>query len=205
MLKVGLTGGIGSGKSTVSEYLKELGLKVIDADIVSREVLNIYPEVLQNIKKQFGEEYFDEQGNLERRKFGNYLFKNKNKLLQYEEIIIPLVEKEIFKRIEQLDASGETVCFIDAATLIEKRMHKKMDKNILVWVDRNTQIRRVSKRDNMNLENINERIKCQMNLDQKKKYVNYIVDNSNSLKDTKAQVDDILKHLGIFKGEVHLS
>ena len=205
MLKVGLTGGIGSGKSTVSEYLKELGLKVIDADIVSREVLNIYPEVLQNIKKQFGEEYFDEQGNLERRKFGNYLFKNKNKLLQYEEIIIPLVEKEIFKRIEQLDASGETVCFIDAATLIEKRMHNKMDKNILVWVDRNTQIRRVSKRDNMNLENINERIKCQMNLEQKKKYVNYIVDNSNSLKDTKAQVDDILKHLGIFEGEVHLS
>jgi len=205
MLKIGLTGGIGSGKSTVSDYLKQLGFEVIDADIISREVLNIYPEIIKNIRIQFGEEFFDCKGTLDRRKFGNYLFKNKNKLLEYETIILPKIEMEIFTRLEQMEEKGKAVCFLDAATLIEKHLHNKMDKNILIWVDSNTQIKRISKRDNMDLENVSQRINSQMNLDEKRNYVDYIVDNSNGLENTKSQVSNILIELGIIKREVHLS
>lgn len=205
MLKIGLTGGIGSGKSTVSDYLKQLGFEVIDADVISREVLNIYPEIIKNIRIQFGEEFFDCKGTLDRRKFGNYLFKNKNKLLEYEAIILPKIEMEIFTRLEQMEEKGKAVCFLDAATLIEKHLHNKMDKNILIWVDSKTQIKRISKRDNMDLENVSQRINSQMNLDEKRKYVDYIVDNSNGLENTKSQVSNILIELGIIKREVHLS
>jgi dephospho-CoA kinase len=205
MLKIGLTGGIGSGKSTVSEYIKELGFDVIDADIISREVLLIYPEILQNIRKQFGDDFFDEKGELNRRKLGNLLFRDKNKLAKYENIILPKVEKEIFHRIEQLELSGKSVCFLDAATLIEKGMHKSMDKNILIWVDKNTQISRVFNRDKMDLEDVNHRINSQMNLDEKKKYVDFVVNNSGRFEATKKEVFDILKELKIIKREVNLS
>jgi len=205
MLKVGLTGGIGSGKSTVSKYIKELGFEIIDADIISREVLVIYPEILENIRKQFGEEFFDENSQLDRRKFGNYLFRNKSKLAEYEKIILPLIKREIFNRMEQLERRSEKVCFLDAATLIEKGIYKQMDKNILIWVERDIQIKRVANRDNMALDDVNERINSQMSLDKKREYVDFVVNNSKEIEETKKEVNNILKELGIIKREVHLS
>lgn len=200
MYRIGLTGGIGSGKSTVSAYLRELGYKVLDADKVAREVLDIYPEVLEFIRKRFGREYFDEEGKLNRRKLGDFLFANREALSEYEAVILPLINKEIFSRLEELEDKGASVCFIDAPTLIESGFHKLMDKNILVWVDRETQIERVAKRDSMDYGQILGRISSQMDLDKKKEMVDFVVDNSAGLEEAKREVREILAKLGILEG-----
>jgi len=202
MYRIGLTGGIGSGKSTISAYLRELGYQVVDADQVSREVLDIYPEILEFIRDVFGQEFFEDEGKLNRRKLGDYLFRNRDKLAEYEAVILPLIKKEIFGRMDRLEESGASVCFLDAPTLIEAGIHTLMDANILVWVDRETQIKRVAKRDRMELSQIEGRISCQMDLDKKKEMVDFVVDNSRGLDEAKKEVREILAKLGIAKGAV---
>lgn len=199
MLKIGLTGGIGSGKSTISEYIRELGFKIVDADVVSRDVLELYPEILAAIRDQFGIEFFDDN-NLSRKKLGTYLFQNKEKLKEYEEIIIPYIKKEIYKRIEEIEKAGEAVCFLDAPTLIENGIHKEMDKNILIWADRNIQIQRIIERDNMSLEDVDNRINAQMSLEDKKQFVDFVVNNSGEIEDTKKEIYKIIYNLGLLKG-----
>ncbi len=200
MLKIGLTGGIGSGKSTISKYIVQLGFPVIDADIISREVLELYPEILEKIRQQFGKEFFHENNELHRRKFGNFLFQNQEKLELYEGIIMPYIKKEIFIRLNRLQEEGERVCFLDAATLIEKGIHKFMDKNILVWVNRDIQVERIKQRDKLHLEDVNNRINSQMSLEEKRKYVDFVVDNSGTIEETKQQILDVLEILGLLKG-----
>jgi dephospho-CoA kinase len=202
MYRIGLTGGIGSGKSTISAYLKELGFQIVDADQVAREVLDIYPEILEFIRNEFGEGFFNENGTLNRRKLGDFLFCNRDKLEKYEAVILPFIKKEIFSRLEKLENSGLSVCFLDAPTLIEAGMHKLMDKNILVWVDRETQIERVTKRDSMEYAQIMGRISSQMDLDKKKEMVDFVVDNSAGIEEAKREVREILAKLGLIKGAI---
>lgn len=199
MLKVGLTGGIGSGKSTVSAMIKDLGVPIIDADIVSREVLLIYPGINELIKNNFGEHFFDEKGNLIRRKLGDFIFKYPEERRKLEGLIIPAIKKEIFLRLQEYDKKGTKICIVDAPTLIEQGLNEVMDYNILVWVDRNTQKERLKKRDKLEEEQVVNRINAQMPLDDKKEYVNFIIDNTSDLTYTKKQVEDIitiLKELG---------
>lgn len=192
MIKIGLTGGIGSGKSTVSKMFKDRGIAVVDADIIAREILNIYPDILLQIKAEFGEEYIDEKGALRRRELGNLIFNNETKRKQLEAITIPFIKKEIFKRIEQYNKQGEKICLLDAPTLMEHGIHKDMDKNIVVWVDRKTQISRVEARDNLKEYEAEARIDSQMSLEEKGKLADYIIDNTHGLDSTLEQVEQIL-------------
>ena len=93
IFKVGLTGGIGSGKSTISEMIREKNVPVIDEDKISREVLRLYPEILIEVKEVFGKEFLDDNGDLKRREFGSYIFRNKNKRIEYENIIITKLDE----------------------------------------------------------------------------------------------------------------
>jgi dephospho-CoA kinase len=192
MLKVGLTGGIGSGKSTVSSMIKELGIEVIEADIIAREVLDIYPEIKENIIKIFGSHFFDFEGNLLRRKLGDFIFHYPEERIKLENIIMPYIIKEIFKRFEIAEKKGAKLCILDAPTLIEQGLDKDMNINILVWVDKNIQIERLKKRDLLSKQQIIDRINAQMSIEEKKNYVNFVVDNCGTLKSTKEQVEEIL-------------
>jgi dephospho-CoA kinase len=195
MLKVGLTGGIGSGKSTVSTMFKEEKISVIDADIVAREIFQIYPSINKEISQSFGEQYFDSHGNLKRRELGSFVFKDKKRIEALETITLPYIIKEIFKRLEQYNELGSKFCIVDAPTLIEVGLHRSMDLNILVWVDFQTQLERVRSRDNLSCEDIINRIRMQMPLEDKRRHVDFIIDNRGSMQYTKEQFCDILKKL----------
>lgn len=197
IFKIGLTGGIGAGKSTVSEMIKGKNIPVIDADKISREVLKVYPEILMKVKEIFGEEFLDDNGELKRKEFGSYIFKNKNKRIEYENIIMPYIKKETFEIIKALEKNKESICVLDAPTLIEQGLYKYMDINILVWVDKDVQISRVKKRDGLSTAEVINRINSQMSMEEKKKFVNYIIDNSRDIENTKGELDKIFMEIMI--------
>lgn len=192
MIKVGLTGGIGSGKSTVSKILIEEGFKVIDADIVSREVLIKYPEILDKVRIEFGEGFFDWRGEFRRREFGSHIFRFPKQRKKYEDIIIPYIKQEIFKRLDDHEKSGESIVILDAPTLIENNLHKDMDYVILVWVDTATQVNRIKSRDNLSRQEVVNRLNSQLSLDEKKEHANIIINNNGTLINTNNQVKDVI-------------
>lgn len=195
MISVGLTGGIGSGKSTVTEILRKDGITIIDADIVSREVLETYPSALEDIRSTFGEHFFDENEKLNRKKLGDYIFRYTDERKKLDNIMIPLIKREICSLLEKYDKEGIKICIVDAPTLIEHNIHKDMNFNILVWVDKTTQMSRIIIRDNLTHEQVINRLNSQMSLDDKKDYVDFIIDNSSKLSSTKEQVEDVIKIL----------
>ncbi|MCH3964747.1 MAG: dephospho-CoA kinase [Clostridium sp.] len=191
MVLIGLTGGIGSGKSTVSTILRNNRISVIDADVISRNVLGRYPEIINGIRIVFGSNFFDCRGNLDRKKFGDYIFSEKILKSKYENIIMPFIKKDIFSEIDRLKNYGSDVCVLDGATLIENKFHIYMDEIILVWVDVDTQINRVKTRDRLTTNQVLLRINSQMTLNEKKKYATFILDNSGDICSTRQNLKDI--------------
>ncbi|GAA0117463.1 dephospho-CoA kinase [Clostridium senegalense] len=192
---VGLTGGIGSGKSTISKMIMEQDISIIDADKISREVLNIYPEILLKIKNEFGEEYFYEDGSLNRKKLGQYVFSSEILKKTLENIIIPYIKREIFDKIKKCRENMEEIAIVDAPTLIENNLQIYMDYVILVMVDEETQILRVIKRDLQSKEEVLKRIRNQLSLEEKIQYADYVIDNSKDLDFTKSQLAHILNDI----------
>lgn len=195
MIKIGLTGGIGTGKSTVSRMLMAKGFKVLDADLVARDVMNRYPEILKRIKTEFGEGYFDWKGELKRKEFGNHIFRFPKLRKRYEEIIIPYIKKEIYLALQRYEDNKEKVVILDAPTLIENNMHKDMDLVIVVYTNTNTQIQRVKNRDKVTNADAISRVNSQMDIEEKKQYANILVDNNGDLNKTKTQVEGIVEFI----------
>ncbi len=168
MLKFGLTGGIGTGKSQVSNMLIAAGFKVIDSDLLARSVLEKYPEILEKVRIEFGEGYFDWRGEFRRKEFGNHIFRFPKLRIKYEEIIIPYIKAEINMAFERYEKSGEKIVILDAPTLIENHLEKDLDYIILVWSDVNTQIQRIKARDKISNNDAINRINSQMSIEEKR-------------------------------------
>lgn len=199
MLKVGLTGGIGTGKSTVSKFLKDAGFPIIDADVISREVLDKYPDILKRIRKEFGEGFFDWKGEFRRKEFGNHIFRFPRLRARYEEMIIPYIIKEIDEAFKKLEDKKAKIVILDAPTLIENNLHEVMDLVIVVWADHNTQLSRIKDRDRLGTGEALQRINAQLSLEKKKEYANIIIDNSKDILSTEVQVRDLIGILNLYK------
>lgn len=195
ILRVGLTGGIGCGKSTISMIFRENNIPVIDADKISRKVLVNHPNILLEIRRAFGDEYFDENGEFLRRKMGNLIFSDKSKKAQYENIIIPHIFHDIFSEINKYNDIGVEMCIVDAPTLIESKLHTYMDKIIVVIASEEIQLERVMRRDNFSMEEATIRINNQMSTKEKCKFADFIIDNSGNLQETRIKVMKVISKL----------
>ncbi len=156
----GLTGGSGVGKSTAAEILGRLGALVIDADIAAREIVKPGTEAYNEIKKQFGEEYFCENGELDRKKLGRKVFSDHESLEKLNEITHPAITEYIKKII---DRNKDRRIVIDAAVLLEcKELTELCGKIVVVCAEKNVRINRIMERDNLTYEAAQQRIEAQM-------------------------------------------
>ncbi|MGL4989787.1 MAG: dephospho-CoA kinase [Sarcina sp.] len=199
MIKIGLTGGIGSGKSTISLMLRDAGFKVIDADVIARDVLENDKNILMQIKLNFGENFFDWRGEFRRREFGNHIFRFPKERLKYESIIMPHIKKAIDEEFKKYEKQGEDLIILDGATLIENGYSKELDLMILVYVKQTVQISRIKERDKLTQNEVVSRINAQLSLEKKKQFANIIIDNNDNLVKTKEQVDDLVQVLNLYK------
>lgn len=187
---IGLTGGIASGKSTVSKYLRELGAIIIDADIIAREIVEKGKPALKDIVEYFGREVLNEDGTLNRKYLGKIVFNDSEKLKILNKITHKRIVENIKKKIKYYKHLGKyKVVFVDAALLIEMGMTNLFDEIWLVIVDRKTQIQRLMIRDKLSYVEALNRINSQMSLEEKKLYADVIIDNSKGIKDLKRQVE----------------
>lgn len=192
MIKIGLTGGIGAGKSTVSEYLRSRGYIVLDADAIGRDLTKKGGEAIPFITEHFGDDMIKADGNLDRKKLADVVYNDKEKLALYESATTLKIVETIL---------GEMSCYKDCDTLIfaevpllfEKNMDKKMDFNWVVVSDDEDRIKRVIDRDEIPKKLIEDIIKNQMDQDLKIKFSDEVIDNSSDVKFLYEQIDKLLE------------
>lgn len=196
MLKVGLTGGIASGKSTVSEAFARLGAKVLDADEVAREVVLPGKPAWTKLRHTFGSEFFHPDGRLNRSKLRRLVFADPEQRSRLNAIVHPEVMKEINRRFEQLTTSAQdAVVVVDVPLLLEVGVAHRFDKVIVVYVEKSVQIKRLRQRDGLSMEGARRALSTQMVLDKKVEQADYVIDNSGTRDETQAQVEKVWQEL----------
>lgn len=198
---IGLTGGIASGKSTVSNMLKDLGITVIDADIEARQVVEPGENAYQQIVKHFGRGILLDDGTINRAKLGEIIFNNKDEREVLNGIVHPAVRESMMEKKEVAVKRGEKLIVLDIPLLFESKLTDLVEKVILVYVDKEIQIQRLMKRNQYSESEAISRIQSQMPLNEKKQLADFIIDNNGSIQQTEKQLNIILSQLK-YKKEV---
>ncbi len=189
---IGLTGGIATGKTLVSNMFKELGAYIIDADVVARQITEKGSPVLKEIEKVFGKEVFLPDGSLNRRRLREIIIKDKNKRELLNSITHPAIIEKENRLVREADSS---LIIVDAALLIESGSYKRFKEIILVYAPFEVQLKRLIERDGMSEKDAVSFIKTQMSIEEKKKFATYIIDNSNGVDYTRKQVEELYETL----------
>ncbi len=196
MLKVGLTGGIASGKSTVSEAFARLGAKVLDADEVAREVVLPGKPAWTKLRHIFASEFFHPDGRLNRSKLRRLVFAHPEQRSRLNEIVHPEVMREIDFRFEQLTSSAEhAVVLVDVPLLIEVGVAHRFDKVVVVYANESVQVMRLMQRDGLSREEARQALSVQIDLREKAKKADFVIDNSGTPGETQAQVEKVWQEL----------
>ena len=183
---IGLTGGIASGKSTVSMVLKELGAEIINADEIAHELLKKGNKGWKRVVEEFSSEVLTENKEINRKKLGQIVFNNREKRKTLENLTHPLIIEEIENEINK--NSNKQNIVIEAPLLYEVGLEEKMDEVWVVYVDKKTQINRLKQRDNLNEEEALKRINSQLSLEKKKEKADIVINNQGTKKDLKEKV-----------------
>lgn len=194
---IGLTGGIATGKSTVSSILKEKDLVVIDADEIARRIMRPGKEAYKDIVDYYGREILRKNGTIDRKKLGNIVFNNSDLLEKLNEITHPRIFREIYKDLKKYIKSGEKLIFIDIPLLFEeydKILEYKIDFDEiwLVYLDRKTQISRLMKRDNISREDAINKIDLQLDIEYKLEKSDRIIYNNKDINYLKENIEKLL-------------
>lgn len=195
MLRVGLTGGFGSGKSTVAHFFRELGAFIIDWDAIAREITQPHKEAWREIVEYFGMEILNEDLTINRKKLAQIVFNDPQKLKKLNEITHPKIQAEDEKRTSEIASLHPHAIIIKEIPLLTKAsLHKIVDKIVVVFAPREKQIERLVAKG-LTKEEVEARIKNQDPPEEKLKIADFIIDNSGSLEDTRRQVEEIYEIL----------
>ncbi|WP_149717918.1 dephospho-CoA kinase [Campylobacter concisus] len=187
-----ITGSIASGKSTVVNLLKERGFSVIDADLIAHEQLEICKCEIVNA---FGEQILDEAGKIDRKKLGAIVFNEPKKLKNLEQILHPKIKAEIFFKASQLEGLGQ-VYFVDIPLFFEKKERYAEFKNVaVIYAPKELLLSRLMSRNGLSLNEAKARVELQIDIEQKRKKANFIIDNSGDKENLEQELEKFLRQI----------
>jgi len=196
MLIVGLTGGVASGKTTVSRVLKEEGAYIIDADQIARELVRPRTPGWKKLIGAFGTDILREDGFIHRKKLADKVFRNLRQRKVLNQILHPRIGKEMERRVREIgQRDPEAVVVIDAPLLVELGEHRRMDKVIVVTSTQTQQIERLRKRDGVSSKEALRIFSSQMPVEDKVKVADFVIRNEGSLQETKKKAKEIFREL----------
>ncbi|MGN7857408.1 dephospho-CoA kinase [Bacillus sp. 22483] len=191
-LVIGLTGGIASGKSTVSQMIKEKGIRVVDADIIAKEAVSKGSAALHQIVQTFGEEVLLPNGELNRQQLGTIIFSDEEKRKQLNAIVHPEVRKEMLKQRDEGVSNNETFVVLDIPLLFESKLEGLVDRIIVVYTTPELQLSRLMNRNDLSEEEALNRIHSQQSLEEKCQKADRVIENTKDLAFIRKQLENIL-------------
>lgn len=196
MLIVGLTGGVASGKTAVSQVLKEEGAYIIDADRIARELVQPYKPAWNELIRAFGQEILREDGSIHRKKLADKVFADPKQRKLLNQILHPRIKEEMDRRTKEIgQRDPEAIVVIDAPLIVELGDHREMDKLIVVTTTQTQQIERLKDRDGAKPEEVLRIVSSQMPLEEKVKLADFVIRNEGSLEETKNRAREVFKEL----------
>jgi len=201
MITIGITGSIGTGKSTVSRMFHELGVSIIDADEVAQQVMAPFRPAWWAVCEYFGQGLVcPDTSEINRASIGTFVFGDPFLLQKLNSLVHPLIIKEINDRLHQLRDGGVVLAAVDVPLLIEAGLQHDVDFIVVVCAEQDTQIARLRNRyPQLTTQDIIKRIKSQMSLETKKKYADFLINNNESLGETRQQVHRVFRD--VMKGQ----
>ncbi len=195
-LVIGLTGGIATGKTLVSNIFKRLGARVIDLDEIAREVVRPGLPAWREIVEAFGQGILIQGGEIDRKRLGEIVFNNPDLLKKLNAITHPRILEEARRRIERIRREEpDAIIIVDAALLVESGYHQEMDRVIVVYADEEVQLERLMRRNGLSREEAEKRVRAQMPIEEKLSYADYVIQNNGSVEETEREVIDLFKRL----------
>lgn len=195
MKKIGLTGGIGSGKSTVAKLLAEAGFKVVDADQIARDIMEPGSPVLDDVADAFGADVIREDGTLDRGKLAGRAFVDKRATEKLNSITHPAIRAESERRFADAEAAGEPAVVYDMPLLVDIGMHRDMDLTVVVDVDADERVRRLVSSRGLEEADARARIAQQIDDATRKAAADVIIDNNGAIDALRPQVDELIARL----------
>lgn len=188
-MNIGLTGGIATGKSSVSRYLVSIGAILIDADQIAREVMLPGHPVLAAVIERFGQAVLNEDGTLHRKKLGEIVFGNSAELKALNDITHPAIRQEMRERMRMFEQEQpDKLVVSDIPLLYESGLSEQFEQVMVVYVPAEIQLKRLMERDGISESDALSRLNAQMDIEEKKRRADIVIDNSGTMEETKAQI-----------------
>jgi dephospho-CoA kinase len=195
-LLLGLTGGIATGKSTVSAMFRQRGAKIVDADQIAHEVVEPDTKGSLLIRQQFGSDMFTADGRLDRKKLGRHVFQHPSERKKLEQILHPLIRQEMKEQTCLfLEIDPKAIVILDVPLLFESHLTTWVEKVIVVYVPEHVQLTRLINRDHFAEAEAKQRIQAQMSIEEKKRRADFVIDNQGSYQNTERQVNQLWNFL----------
>lgn len=193
-LILGLTGSIATGKSTVSKMIADYNIPIIDADLISREIVSPGEDAYLQLVSFFGEEILLNDQTINRKKLGQLIFTDEVKRQKLNSIMHPAIRTEMIRQKDFYIEKGEKCVVLDIPLLFENNLTYIVDKTIVVFVDEKNQLKRLMKRDNTTIEEAKQRIKTQISISEKAKLADLVINNNGTINETQTELELLLRN-----------